>query len=70
MKNTELKKEIRVTAQILKVLAENKCTVAEANSALHLAENEIKDSATVPEKDYLSELTDCFQKRGLLPHQT
>lgn len=53
----EIKKEIKVAAQILEILAKNKCSVAEAETVLHTVSAKVKDSATLHDANYFEELT-------------
>ncbi len=57
-----LEKEIEVVAQVLDVLAKNKCSVAEVEAVLHTVTTKVKHSATLHEANYFEELThelDC-----------
>ncbi len=51
-------RRIKVEAEVLSVLATNKCTVVDAITILSKAKDIIMQSATVPERDYLQELSE------------
>ncbi len=46
----------KATAEILDILAKNKCTVDEARTILRFAERTICETSTVPELNYLEEI--------------
>lgn len=54
----EWQHRIKAEAEVLSVLAANKCTVVDAITILSKAKDVIMQSATVPEKDYLQELSE------------
>lgn len=51
---------VKTAAQIMNILAENKCTVADAGSILAFCSRITQKRATVPEQDYLADFTDRF----------
>lgn len=51
---------VKTAAQIMNILAENKCTVADAGDILSFCGRVIQNRATVPEQDYLADFTDRF----------
>jgi len=48
---------IKVAASILDILAKNNCTVEDTCLILRLVESEVRKTATVQERDYLTEFT-------------
>lgn len=53
-------KNVKTSAVILNILAENKCTVAEAEEILSFCSKILRKRATVPEEDYLADFTARF----------
>lgn len=51
-------RRIKAESEVLSVLAANKCTVDDARAVLDNAKTVISASATVPERDYLQELSE------------
>ena len=51
---------VKAAAEILEILAKNKCTVADSGSILSFCGSVIQSRATVPERDYLADFTDRF----------
>ncbi len=54
----EEQRRIKTEAAVIAVIAENKCTVAEAITILDDARKVIMQSATVPVKDYFAEVSE------------
>ncbi len=59
-KMTVTEKNVKTSAAILNILAENKCTVAEAEEILSFCSRILRRRATVPEEDYLADFTARF----------
>lgn len=51
---------VKTAAQIMSILAENKCTVADAGSILAFCSRITQNRATVPEQNYLDDFTSKF----------
>ena len=62
---TITEKSVKTSAAILNILAENKCTVAEAEEILIFCSKILRKSATVPEEDYLADFTARFLSSSL-----
>lgn len=58
-------KNVKTSAVILNILAENKCTVAEAEEILSFCSKILRKRATVPEEDYLADFTARFLSSSL-----
>ncbi len=58
METTE--SNVKTAAEVLAVLAKNKCTVANAKDILHFCSKSVECRATVPEMDYLADFTERF----------
>lgn len=58
----EMEKQIDIAAQVLDVLAKNKCSIAEAEAVLHTVTAKFKESAILHEKDFLAELKHDFNR--------
>ena len=56
------KRNVKAATEILAVLADNKCTVADVSGIFSYIEGEIHSSATVPVKDYSVELSDLYDR--------
>lgn len=54
------RRSINITAEILNILAKNKCTIAEAYRITGGAADYYKSSAIVQERDFLAELNERF----------
>ena len=57
---TVTENNVKTAAAILEILAKNKCTVTDAKDILYFCGRAIQNRATVPEQDYLAELTERF----------
>ena len=62
---TITKKNVKTSAIILNILAENKCTVAEAEEIFSFCLKILRKRATVPEEDYLADFTARFLSSSL-----
>lgn len=62
MKATE--NNCKAAVEIMKTLADNKCTVADVCGILNYVENKIRNAATVPEQDYDSLLNQMLNSSG------
>ena len=62
---TVTEKSVKTSAVILNILAENKCTVAEAEEIFSFCLKILRKRATVPEEDYLADFTARFLSSSL-----
>lgn len=58
------KKNVKAATEILAVLADNKCTIADTRGIFIYIEDKIRDEATVPKKDFSAELRDLYDRAG------
>jgi len=56
-------KEIRMAAQIMSLLAKNKCSCFVAERILGIVQRQLRTSAILCEKDYLKELIDFYKPK-------
>lgn len=66
MRTLEHEKKVKISAQILEILQENKCSLAEAHLIFRTVNEKYRISAQLHCDDFLEELTADYQK-NLLP---